>query len=65
MIKQNQIKESSHGLSGLEKPETSKTNNVSATLSLVPIIENLIEALGESQVHLYTSLTEREYQKLV
>ena len=32
---------------------------------LVPALENLIEAVGDSETHLFTSLTDHDYQKLV
>ncbi len=65
MIKHDQLKESSNGLSELEKLETSTLHTVSTSVPLVTAIENLIETVGESQTRLYSSLTERDYQKLV
>ncbi len=40
-------------------------NGLSTSVPLVTAIENLIETVGESQIRLYSSLTERDYQKLV
>ena len=40
-------------------------NTVSVSLPIVTAVENLIEAVGESQTHLFASLTERDYQELV
>ncbi len=41
------------------------TDTVSASLSLVPAVKNLIEAVGESDTHLFASLTDGDYQELV
>jgi HTH-type transcriptional regulator/antitoxin HigA len=65
MINEKQIKESSNGLSALQKLETSNQSPVPASLPLVTAVENLIEVVGESQTHLFASLTERDYQELV
>lgn len=40
-------------------------NTVPYSLSIVTAVENLIEAVGESQTHLFASLTEHDYQELV
>ena len=59
------IKESSNGLSVIQRLETANPNTVSASLSLLTALENLIEAVRESQTHHFASLTDRDYQKLV
>lgn len=40
-------------------------NTVPIFQSVVTAVENLIEAVGESEMHLFASLTERDYQELV
>lgn len=40
-------------------------NTVPASLPLVAAVKNLIEAVGESETHLFASLTDRDYQELV
>ncbi len=42
-----------------------ESNNVSTHLLLVPAVQNLIEAVGEDEKHLFASLTEGDYQELV
>ncbi len=32
---------------------------------LVPAVKNLIEAVGENETHLFSSLSEHDYEKLV
>ena len=62
MIKEKRINEGSNRLSSLE---TSNPNTVPYSLSLVTAVKNLIETVGESETHLFASLTERDYQELV
>lgn len=38
---------------------------MSTHLRLVPAVQNLIEAVGEDEKHLFASPTERDYQELV
>lgn len=65
MIKEKQINESSKGLSVYQNFETSNPSPMSVPLPLVSSVENLIEAVGESETHLFASLTHRDYQELV
>ena len=65
MIKEQQIKESSNGLSVLQKLEPSTPNTVSVSLPIITAVKNLIEAVGESETHLFASLTDGDYQELV
>ncbi len=65
MINEKQIKESFNELSALEKLNTPNLNTVPFSLSLVTAVKNLIEVVGENETHLFSSLTERDYQELV
>lgn len=65
MIKEKQINESSKGLSVYQNLETSNPNTVPVPLPITTAVKNLIEAVGENEIHLFASLTERDYQELV
>ncbi len=40
-------------------------NTVPIPLSITTVVKNLIEAIGENDMHLFASLTERDYQELL
>lgn len=65
MTNEKQIKESSTELSVLKKFENPKPNTVPFSLSIVTAVENLIEVVGDSETHLFASLTDHDYQEFV